>query len=483
MDRRISFGVYELDRDAMELRKRGVPIRLQEQPLRVLLMLAERPGEIVTREELQEKIWGNTFVDFDQSLNKAINRVREALNDSAGTPQYVETIPRRGYRFIAPVIAPAATEAPDTAAYQNTPEIPAQPRSALSPYRIFIIAALAIAGLLAVIGIAAFVRWRQPKSPTVQEARLIASFGWQPALSRDGKLLAYASSVGDQPAHIWVQQTAGGEAIPVTTGPDLDAVPDFSPDGTRIAFYSERKGGGIYTTSTLPGEPRLLVGAPRAIYPRFSPTGDSVLYWQNKMVHGTRGWRPACVSANQSGPHRVFPANLGSRRKGDCSLWEPPPRAKQAGRLVDRPTRTRQCEVIAPPGSGAKWPVTNLRASVGPYCGQPRMDPLLDYDTAKLEALAHPNLSRGHNRWNSRNGRFRQRRWRRFRLSIKGWQACLHGLERQRIHLSDFDQQSRPKTWSHFPVTSPRGGVSQLSLGLPRRKVDGIRHRYPWQAL
>jgi eukaryotic-like serine/threonine-protein kinase len=298
MARRISFGVYELDRDAMELRRRGVLIRLQEQPFRVLSMLAERPGEIVTREEIQEQIWGNTFVDFDQSLNKAVNRVREALNDSAGTPQYVETIPRRGYRFIAPVVVPPVTETPGPFA----PEIPEQPRWAASPSRIFIIAALAIAILLALLGIAALVRWRQPKSPVLQEARLISSFGWQPTLSRDGKLLAYTSSAGDEPAHIWVQQTAGGEAIPVTSGPNLDAVPDFSPDGTRIAFYSERKGGGIYTTSTLPGEPRLLVAAPRAVYPRFSPSGDSILYWQNKMAFtvSVNGGQPVSLPLNQN---------------------------------------------------------------------------------------------------------------------------------------------------------------------------------------
>src|SRR6202161_4679368 len=106
MPGKIRFGVYELDRDAMELRKHGAPIRLQEQPFRVLAMLAERPGEIVTREQLQERIWGNAFVDFDQSLNKAVNRVREALNDNAGTPQYVETVPRRGYRFIGAVGPP-----------------------------------------------------------------------------------------------------------------------------------------------------------------------------------------------------------------------------------------------------------------------------------------------------------------------------------------------------------------------------------------
>ncbi len=96
--------MYELDRDARELRKRGVLIRLQDQPFRVLAILTRRPGEIVTREELQEQIWGKeTFVDFDQSLNKAVNRIREALNDDANNPQYVETVPRRGYRFIGSV--------------------------------------------------------------------------------------------------------------------------------------------------------------------------------------------------------------------------------------------------------------------------------------------------------------------------------------------------------------------------------------------
>ncbi len=282
MSGKIRFGVYELDRDAMELRKHGVAIRLQEQPFRVLAMLAERPGEVITREQLQAQIWGNTFVDFDQSLNKAVNRVREALNDNAGTPQYIETVPRRGYRFVAPVAAIPGTEAQGPTAPVSTGSDggPAQSRPHRSQSRIVPIAALAIAGLLAIIGIATIVRWRQPRNPSLQEARLMASFGEHPALSQDGKLLAYVSSVGGEPSHIWVQQTAGGAPIPVTTGPDLDDVPDFSPDGTRIAFYSERKGGGIYTTSTLPGEPRLVI--PNAMFPRFSPSGDSILCWQDK---------------------------------------------------------------------------------------------------------------------------------------------------------------------------------------------------------
>src|SRR5882724_11664443 len=111
------FGVFELDLSAGELRKSGVKQRLQGQPFQVLALLLERAGEVVTREELQQKLWpSDTFVDFDHSLNTAINKVREALGDSASNPRYVETLARRGYRFIAPVQAPLPTEPPTVVA-------------------------------------------------------------------------------------------------------------------------------------------------------------------------------------------------------------------------------------------------------------------------------------------------------------------------------------------------------------------------------
>jgi len=101
------FGVFELDLNAGELRKSGVRLRLQGQPIQVLTLLLERAGDVVTREELREKLWAaDTFVDFDHSLNTAINKVREALGDSASSPRFVETLARRGYRFIAPVKGP-----------------------------------------------------------------------------------------------------------------------------------------------------------------------------------------------------------------------------------------------------------------------------------------------------------------------------------------------------------------------------------------
>ena len=102
--RRLRFGVFELDLRAGELRKHGIRIRLQEQPFQVLAMLLEHPGEVVTREELQKKLWpADIFVDFDHGLNKAINKVRDALGDPAEDPRFVETVARRGYRFVSEV--------------------------------------------------------------------------------------------------------------------------------------------------------------------------------------------------------------------------------------------------------------------------------------------------------------------------------------------------------------------------------------------
>jgi cholera toxin transcriptional activator len=100
----VRFGVFELDLAAGELRKNGVKLRLQEQPFQVLALLLERAGDVVTREELRQKLWpADTFVDFDHSLNTAVNKLRETLGDSASSPRYIETLSRRGYRFLAPV--------------------------------------------------------------------------------------------------------------------------------------------------------------------------------------------------------------------------------------------------------------------------------------------------------------------------------------------------------------------------------------------
>jgi len=115
-----SFGVYEVDLSSGELRKSGIKLRLSDQAFRVLVAMLERPSEIVTREDLRTKLWPDgTFVDFDHGLNTIINKLRETLNDAAANPRFIETIARRGYRFIAPV---------EFARMRASPRDPAEPQ-------------------------------------------------------------------------------------------------------------------------------------------------------------------------------------------------------------------------------------------------------------------------------------------------------------------------------------------------------------------
>jgi TolB-like protein/DNA-binding winged helix-turn-helix (wHTH) protein/Tfp pilus assembly protein PilF len=164
----LRFGVFEVDLKACELRKHGLRLKLSEQPFQVLVLLLDKPGEIVTREELRARLWqGDTFVDFDHGLNNGVMRLREVLGDSSENPRFVETVPRRGYRFIAPVeeavptthsYAPEGTTSPPSHAEIPAPEItrPVPPESFLhwSPRRSarrFLISALVF--LLAVVSI------------------------------------------------------------------------------------------------------------------------------------------------------------------------------------------------------------------------------------------------------------------------------------------------------------------------------------------
>lgn len=173
--RKARFGLYEVDFRARELRKGGRKIRLQDQPFRVLAMLLEHTSEVVTREELRQKLWpGDTFVDFDHGLNNAINRLREALNDSADTPRFIETLPRRGYRFIGEVIGetPAealagvtadadATAGPSSAIAESPTQTtePSSPPSSRPSRKLWILAATVTATAMLILG---YMRYRPP---------------------------------------------------------------------------------------------------------------------------------------------------------------------------------------------------------------------------------------------------------------------------------------------------------------------------------
>ena len=210
-DSAIRFSVFELDLKAGELRRNGSKIRLQEQPFQILVSLLEHPGEVVTREELQSKLWpANTFVDFDHSLNAAIRRLRGALGDSADTPRFVETVARRGYRFIAPVSNPA-TEGVELAgpvqgsgqASALPPPRETVPGATLIPelHRHKWLLAIAVTTVV-VVGTLVnlhFVR-RPAAKPGISQRRLTANRSETPvlsaALSPSGKYLAFADTTG-----------------------------------------------------------------------------------------------------------------------------------------------------------------------------------------------------------------------------------------------------------------------------------------------
>ena len=127
--RTVRFGLFELDLRAGELRKNGVKIKLQEQPFRLLVILLQHPGDIVTREELREQLWpADTFVDFDHSLNAAVKRLRDALGESAESPVYIETLARRGYRFIPPIQAITPEPSPLDAFLRTSRKVRLRPR-------------------------------------------------------------------------------------------------------------------------------------------------------------------------------------------------------------------------------------------------------------------------------------------------------------------------------------------------------------------
>jgi DNA-binding winged helix-turn-helix (wHTH) protein len=129
-DRRIRAGLFEVDLNSLELIKSGRQVHLQEQPFRVLAVLLERPGEVITREELQARLWrADTFVGFDEGINTAIRKLRVAFGDSADNPRFIETVPRRGYRFVAPVVlvptvsSVQGTTSPTTPTQSDHPDV------------------------------------------------------------------------------------------------------------------------------------------------------------------------------------------------------------------------------------------------------------------------------------------------------------------------------------------------------------------------
>ncbi|HMD18831.1 MAG TPA: winged helix-turn-helix domain-containing protein [Alloacidobacterium sp.] len=282
------FDRFEVDLNRGELRKEGVGVAIQEQPFQVLRMLLQAEGEVVTREQLCAALWPkDTFVDFEHGINTAVKKLRQALEDSAERPRFVETLPRIGYRFMVPVewansrhgmsllpnVVPIAP--PETLASLET----------VPPKRAWKLSVRVALAALGVIACAFFVRrvlvgHSEEPLPNFSQRRLTANPHDAPltsgVISPDGKYLAYSDPTG-----LYLRQVDSGETISVPLPKELDAMPEsWFPDSVHLVVSHfddlDRKPSSLWKISVVGGTPRKLADA--GLSARVSPDGSKIVF-------------------------------------------------------------------------------------------------------------------------------------------------------------------------------------------------------------
>jgi DNA-binding winged helix-turn-helix (wHTH) protein/Tol biopolymer transport system component len=267
----VRFDDFEFDLPSGKLFRAGRPVKIQPQPLRVLTVLLERAGEIVSRECLRTSVWGDaTFVEFDQGLNYCIRQIRLALRDGASEPRYIETLPKQGYRFIAPVELAPGVPRPDGASQAGgEPAAPAPPHpvfpSPTLPARQLSVShlTLAIFAVLAIGGVVVYssLRLHPPAAAYIQLTDFTDS-AVAPALSPDGRMVAFIRGnssflTADQ---IYVKVLPNGEARRLTDDSRLKYGLAFTPDGAQVAYtVKQSPSWATYTVSVLGGDPHLFL--------------------------------------------------------------------------------------------------------------------------------------------------------------------------------------------------------------------------------
>lgn len=255
----VRFGAFEVDLTSAELRKHGSLLKLQEQPFKILAALLEQPGEVVPREELVSRLWPDgTFVDFERGLNAAVTRLRQALGDSAESPRYVETVARRGYRFIEAV--------------ESAREFPAVTPVSAAPSRLVRDRSKSWGVAASVILVGGILLWWAPYrnqrhefGASLKAAPLTAATGEEinPSFSPDGTQIVYEWDL-DGRRHIYLKVVGPGDPVPLTSGEGSEYGPVWSPDGTSIAFIGQRQNSwGLYVIAPLGGTPRKVADVPR----------------------------------------------------------------------------------------------------------------------------------------------------------------------------------------------------------------------------
>lgn len=306
---KVRFGIFEANLDSQELHRSGIRIRIQQQPFKVLALLLERPGDIVSREEMQQRLWGaETTVDFDHSLGTAINKLREALGDSADSPRFVETLARRGYRFIAPVArldseghGETATSPSPATTREVNPVLPpatvAEPAAPPGGARVWLVAGVFLLAALLLLGLG---WWRLQGSlhhPPAEVSQItfsgrvsagapqLESF---PATAVDGSRIYYVSIEGGR-AVLSQASVRTGQSTLLQVPSEIVApvIGDISPDGTRLLVrnhLSAEVEQALWMVPTLGGTaqriPRIL-----AHDATWMPDGTRILYAAGRKLY------------------------------------------------------------------------------------------------------------------------------------------------------------------------------------------------------
>ena len=270
----VRFGVFEADLQTGELHKNGVKVPLQGQPFQVCALLLERSGELVTREELRQKVWPeDTFVDFEQALNTAIAKIRLALGDDADNPRFVETLHRRGYRFIGPVDKPGSQAL--LAPKGRFERLTAKSR--------WVSVGVPLLVLLSGIGIWWYARnHAEAPLPPIEVVPLVGVPGleFKPAFSPDGNQVAFSIG-GPEISGIYTTVVGGEKSLRLTSNSG-DCCPRWSPDGRQVAFFrTSHEGVAIYVIPAFGGTEHRIYSGPAGFYHRaldWSPDGKVLAF-------------------------------------------------------------------------------------------------------------------------------------------------------------------------------------------------------------
>jgi Tol biopolymer transport system component/DNA-binding winged helix-turn-helix (wHTH) protein len=322
--RRFVFDSFQIDPKSGEVLKHGRRVPLQAQPFRLLLLLIEHPGELVTREEIRHQLWsGDTFVDFDHGLGTAVSKVREALGDSAENPRFIETLPKRGFRFIGEIKK------------HTPPSTPVDPPPELKPQVQWSFRPLLLSGG-GVVALFLFAAWLIARPHHRAENLVAVPFSTlpgietAPAISPDGTRIAFAWNGGATAAgkgfDLYVKAVGSETVLPLTRHPSEWLSPVWSPDGTQVAFHRmDGNNTGIYVVPALGGEERklksTLIGYSVATPISWSPDGRWIAFTDS-------------TPGKPDGSFLISPTTLEVRPiafNGRCTLGEATPTFSHSG--------------------------------------------------------------------------------------------------------------------------------------------------------